>query len=185
VDGPGYGRIYWHGRLEEAHRLVYELLVRPIPEGLVIDHTCHTEACGKDCPHRRCQNPAHFRIVTQGANALRGDSPPAINARKDACDSGHEYTPETMVIDGGTRRCKICRREADKRRRPQGVPRKDIKRKTDREFIPRGVNPERIARNAEIIRLRDAGLSQKVIAARLGLSPGTVSAVCWRADRAA
>jgi hypothetical protein len=181
IDTPGYGRIYWEGKLEESHRVVYELLVKPIPDGLVIDHMCHTSACGKtdrECPHRRCQNPAHFKVVTQGSNALRGDSPPAVNARKDACDNGHEYTPETMVMDGGNRRCKICRREADKRRRPRGTPRPY--RKAQSEFRPMPGFPEqrveggRETRRARVREMAEAGQTAPQMAAALGVSNATV-----------
>lgn len=187
LSTQGYGHVFWQGRVQESHRVVYSVLVDSIPDGLVLDHLCHTSACrkrGKECPHRRCQNPAHVRVVSQGINALRSDSPPALNAIKDACDNGHEYTPETVIIDGEARRCKLCRRDTDKRRRPRGVPRKGVKRTAGREFRSIGT-PERAARNAEIIRLRETGLSQKAIAAGMGLTPGTVSAVCWRHDRAA
>lgn len=137
ISTSGYGRVGWDKKAREAHRVIYTLLVGPIPDGLVLDHICHTEACtktGRECLHRRCQNPTHLRVVTRAANAMRSTSPPAINAQKTACAKGHEYTEETSTIDGGTRRCLICRREADKRRRPRGVPRKGSTR--TREFRP-------------------------------------------------
>ncbi|MHA6764694.1 HNH endonuclease signature motif containing protein [Streptacidiphilus sp. PAMC 29251] len=137
VSTSGYGRTYWDTKAREAHRVIYGLLVGPIPEGMVLDHICHTEKClmtGRDCSHRRCQNPDHLRPVTRGANAMRSASPPAMNAAKTACDQGHEYTDTSSKIDGGTRRCLICRREADKRRRPRGLPRTGSTR--TREFRP-------------------------------------------------
>lgn len=42
-----------------AHRLSWELLVAPIPEGKMLDHTCHTRAC---------VNPGHLRIATAKQN---------------------------------------------------------------------------------------------------------------------
>jgi hypothetical protein len=38
-----------------AHRIAYEYLVGPIPDGLVIDHRCQ---------NRICVNPAHLRVCT-------------------------------------------------------------------------------------------------------------------------
>jgi hypothetical protein len=38
----GYGYIIAYGKSVRVHRLVYELLVAPIPEGMQIDHLCRT-----------------------------------------------------------------------------------------------------------------------------------------------
>lgn len=59
----GYGRLYWEGKELMAHRLSYEAHVGPIPNGLVLDHTC-TNRC--------CINPAHLEPVTVKVNTHRG-----------------------------------------------------------------------------------------------------------------
>lgn len=51
----GYGR--YHG--ERAHRLIYEMTVGPIPDGLLVDHRCQ---------NRICVNPEHLRLATQKQN---------------------------------------------------------------------------------------------------------------------
>jgi hypothetical protein len=79
----GYGTI-----LFLAHRLTYELLRGPIPEGLVVDHVCRK---------RNCVNPAHMRIVTLQENNRVGNSPAAKNARKKKCKYGHRFTPENTI----------------------------------------------------------------------------------------
>ena len=42
---------------ERAHRAVYEIMVGPIPEGLVLHHECEV---------KRCVNPAHLTPMTNG-----------------------------------------------------------------------------------------------------------------------
>jgi hypothetical protein len=186
VSPAGYGRVGWERSVRESHRIVYTLLVEPIPDGMVLDHMCHhPQVChgrNRECPHRRCQNPAHMTPVTRGVNALRSWSPPALNALSDRCDNGHLYVEGSYRIEDGHRRCLICRRENDRQRRPRGVGREGVG-KGLRAYRPVGT-PEIAARNTEIVRLRGTGLSAKTIAAELGLSKGCVSAVIWRYDQA-
>lgn len=67
--GQGYGQAFNRrtGRVDKAHRVVYELLTgTPVPpraSGLELHHVCR---------NRRCVNPAHLQIVTVAVNrALR------------------------------------------------------------------------------------------------------------------
>lgn len=57
----GYGRFTAHrgGKTHLAHRFAYELVVGPIPEGKLLDHTCH---------NRQCVNPSHLRPVNPKQN---------------------------------------------------------------------------------------------------------------------
>lgn len=80
----GYGELTWRGKVTYAHRLVYELLVRPIPDGLEIDHVCRV---------RDCVNPDHLEAVTRRENSLRGNSPTGRNARKTHCKGGFPLVP--------------------------------------------------------------------------------------------
>lgn len=59
----GYGRCWdgERGKVAYAHRLVYTLLVGPIPDGLDIMHTCDNPPC---------VNPAHLRVATHRENML-------------------------------------------------------------------------------------------------------------------
>jgi hypothetical protein len=97
-----------------AHRYAYELLIGPIPDGLTIDHICHTADCRvpvNDCPHRRCVNPAHLRPVTLAKNIQRTG-----NGAKTHCKRGHEFTPSnTYVMRNGGRMCRACRHVRDAR----------------------------------------------------------------------
>lgn len=121
VNAYGYGNFIWQGgRL--AHRFAYELVIGPIPDGLDLDHTCHSSArCdspGNSCPHRRCVNPAHLEPVTFQENARRsqpGRRPKMAgvkNLAKTHCPKRHEYTAENTYVDRrGCRNCKACRRK--------------------------------------------------------------------------
>jgi HNH endonuclease len=97
----GYGRFADKGRTLLAHRVAYELLIGPIPEGLQIDHLCRNPSC---------VNPAHLEPVTSRENLLRGVGEPARNAAKTHCPQGHEYSPENTYAYRGMRMCVECRR---------------------------------------------------------------------------
>jgi hypothetical protein len=98
----GYGLFHWERKTVAAHRLAYEMLVAPIPEGLEIDHLCRV---------RRCVNPAHLEPVTCRENTLRGHTVPAANIAKTHCPQGHPYDEEnTYVAKRGDRHCRKCQR---------------------------------------------------------------------------
>lgn len=62
LDRKGYG-VRAVGKLNKrAHRVIYERLVGPIPEGLVLDHLCEVH---------RCVNPEHLEPVTNAENVRR------------------------------------------------------------------------------------------------------------------
>jgi hypothetical protein len=82
-DSSGYGRVRANGRIVFVHRLIYEMLVEPIPKGLVIDHLCRNAWCA---------NPAHMEVVTNRENILRGVGMGARNHFKTHCKHGHEFT---------------------------------------------------------------------------------------------
>jgi hypothetical protein len=106
----GYGRFRLNGRCHRAHRVAYELLVGPIPPGLVLDHLCR---------NRACVNPSHLDPVTHQTNIARGHAPMLSRLRaRDVteCRRGHEFTPEnTYTAPRGHRECRKCRRAAVRR----------------------------------------------------------------------
>ena len=106
-QGTGYG-VYKATSGEPwsmAHRVAYEILVGPIPKGLYLDHRCRV---------RNCVNPAHLEPVTTRTNTLRGNSPPAVNARKVFCIRGHPLFGANLhrKIRNGwpIRECRACKR---------------------------------------------------------------------------
>lgn len=60
VQTTGYGSVIDNKVRKYAHRVAYELANGPIPEGMRIDHICHTPLCVR---------PAHLRAVTIKQNA--------------------------------------------------------------------------------------------------------------------
>jgi len=94
---PGYG-----------HRASWELLVGPIPDGLVMDHLCR---------NRGCVNPDHLEPVTQRVNNLRGESRSARQATWTHCPQGHPFDEgNTYRRPSGKRECRECTRERDRQR---------------------------------------------------------------------
>lgn len=106
----GYGRFYFDGRIQPPHRISYEWLVGPIPDGLVIDHLCRVPAC---------VNPDHLEPVPQRTNILRGTSPVARRAAQTECKKGHPFSGRNLIQDGSHRKCRICTNEGFRRRRAQ------------------------------------------------------------------
>lgn len=94
-------------RNKKAHRVIYELIKGPVPEGLWLDHLCRK---------RNCVNPNHLEPVTHRENTLRGVGISALNAKKTHCVAGHEFTAEntyerTANKDGVRGRgCRECHR---------------------------------------------------------------------------
>jgi hypothetical protein len=45
LDRDGYGQFWYHGRNHPAHRVIFELLVRPLAEGEQALHRCDVRHC--------------------------------------------------------------------------------------------------------------------------------------------
>jgi hypothetical protein len=100
----GYGGIRIDGKHRGAHRVVYEMLVGPIPTGLELDHLCRV---------RHCVNPDHLEPVSHRENMRRSWAPTGRQVRQTHCKWGHALTPENLVRHGvkrGKRMCLTCSR---------------------------------------------------------------------------
>lgn len=105
----GYGEVSIRNRCRKAHRVAYQLLVGPIPDGLSLDHLCR---------NRACINPAHLEPVTNRVNVLRGVGPTAANAAATHCGRGHALTPDNLRQSAlPWRLCLTCDRDRKLRRK--------------------------------------------------------------------
>jgi hypothetical protein len=101
----GYGRCKHEGRTQFTHRVAYQLVVGPIPEGKQLDHVCRVRAC--------C-NPDHLRVVSCAENLqLRPKEPKAT------CINGHDRIAAGVTAQSACRQC--LRDAANKFRRENPV----------------------------------------------------------------
>lgn len=90
----GYARF----RKRTAHRISYQTLVGPIPEGFHLDHLCKV---------RRCINPSHLEPVTPAENLRRSPTVSTLAALRTCCPKGHPYDAKNCY---GARICRTCTR---------------------------------------------------------------------------
>ena len=101
----GYGQCWFEKRQRSAPRVVYEILVGKIPQGMELDHLCF---------NRGCVNPKHLEPVSRGENSRRAWARRIKNSP--LCKHGHPLSGNNLytVVDkkhpGKTwRNCKTCK----------------------------------------------------------------------------
>lgn len=100
LSHAGYGRYWWDGRMQMAHRVSLELFGRKVPNHLQADHLCRVRACIR---------PSHLDPVTCLENVRRTPS-----ANKTHCKNGHKYDENNTYRYKGSRKCRACSNEAMK-----------------------------------------------------------------------
>lgn len=104
TDINGYGRVTNYGAFgtrapQLTHRVNYALHygidLRKLAEVPPLDHLCRVHAC--------C-SAAHLEPVTRPENLHRG------KLARPTCRAGHDYVPGSFSMEGGSRRCLVCKR---------------------------------------------------------------------------
>lgn len=139
-EGPNDWGMFLVDGWVRPHRLVFVAVHGPIPDGMVVDHTCHNRdrSCRdrKTCGHRLCCNPWHLRAATVGENTRAGrahENRRRNCAAREVCSHGHALTGANRWVNSkGHLRCRRCYREGARRR--QG-------------YTPRGPLTEVVARD--------------------------------------
>ena len=121
IRTDGYGSVFVHngtraGGTALAHRVVYEGLVGPIPEGKIL---CH------HCDNPKCVRPDHIFVGTDADNMAdmrakgrhaHGDTHPSSKITH--CPQGHPYSGHNLYIRNcGRRMCRACNNERRNRNR--------------------------------------------------------------------
>ncbi len=87
--GAGYGLILYHDKASTAHRVVYQLLVGPVPTDKEVLHLCE---------HRLCCNPRHLLVGSHRENV-------SLDSAKRNLRRFYGWTHEEMLkqlrINGG------------------------------------------------------------------------------------
>jgi|GEM_PF-6967436 hypothetical protein len=123
IQSNGYGQFRKPGgKMELAHRVSYEIFKGPIPDGMLVLHTCDV---------RHCVEPEHLFLGTHKDNfedcANKGRVSPRFDNKNfpksydDTCRNGHIRTLENTKVrpDNRTKRpvylCLDCKKISDKR----------------------------------------------------------------------
>lgn len=106
-NSKGYGCFAIDRVAQLAHRLAWEDVHGPIPDGMTIDHLCRV---------RNCVNVEHLELVTNQENMRRAKA----LVIGDECGAGHRIDSEADLYrrEGRTgAECRECRRASGRRAR--------------------------------------------------------------------
>lgn len=112
TNDKGYGQVRVDGVIEYVHRRAWRVANGPIPEGMVVMHTCDNPPCF-NLEHLRlgtvADNQADMAVKGRGRNG---------NTGKTECIHGHEFSEgNTYRPPSGGRYCRACRTERQREAR--------------------------------------------------------------------
>ena len=116
TNNAGYGIVYINGKAYFAHRLACWIYLN-----LDLDNLSKKALHERCCDRKNCWNLKHLYIGSQKDNVQDAIASKKFrgacykNSGKTHCPQGHEYSPENMLISGGRRCCRICKREQSRR----------------------------------------------------------------------
>ena len=97
----GYADVGIGMKVVKLHKLAWEWVNGPVPDGLELDHLCR---------NRACWNPDHVEPVTHKVNMERG-----AHRLKTHCPQGHPYDEINTRFYRGRRYCWTCIRTRGKK----------------------------------------------------------------------
>lgn len=156
LSDAGYGQIWDIRKTLYAHRVIWEYVFGPVPEGKELHHRCEI---------KRCVNPFHLECLTNlGHSVETSNSCCSINRRKTHCNKGHPLSGDNLHIEpSGGRRCIICRRDKIRRWQQKHGKQlyakhrgKELKNKRDRYWSDPVYRQKRIDRAMEDYRRKHA-----------------------------
>lgn len=177
TPGDGYGKLLVDGRTVSAHRYAYELANGPIPDGMVVRHTCDTP---------RCVRPDHLTIGTHADNS-RDMTERARQARGEA--QGSAKVTRSQVIEA--RRLYTSGETQRHIAKVLGVSKSQVSNivtGADWSHIPGAVPKKKVRRlsaddKAEVLALIAAGHTHAEVANRFGVTRSAISQVAARERR--
>jgi hypothetical protein len=162
VNHAGYGKFWLRGSVRSAAHVAWELCVGAVPEGMCVLHRCDVGYPVGDTTYRRCVNVAHLWLGTRSENS------------------------RDMVAKGRVAAGDRSPTRLHPERRPYGDRNGS---RTHPERLGWGeANPQAKLTAADVTAIRRryaaGGISQRALAAEMGVCQGTISHVvrgnAWR-----